>query len=258
LELLEALLIAIAGFAGGFVNTLAGNGSAFTLPALEFFGLPNDVANGTNRFSIIAVGLVGTLSFYRQGLIDWRKGGWIAVLTALGTIVGSFIAVGISEVILDTVVITALLLILGLLLVKPDRWIEGEEGTLKPFGWGQGAAYFVIGVYAGLIILGVGFFWLAALVLLTGYDVVSGNAIKVLLLLVAGLQSLLIFGETGEVNWAAGIPLALGSAAGAYLAAKLATQDRAKVWVYRFLVLVVVLAIVHLVIVDSEKFVHPS
>ena len=58
--LLEALLVAIAGLAEGFVNTLAGNGTAFTLPALEFFGLPNEVANGTNRFSIIAVGLVGT------------------------------------------------------------------------------------------------------------------------------------------------------------------------------------------------------
>jgi len=37
--LLEALLVGIAGLLGGFVNTLAGNGSAFTLPALEIFGL---------------------------------------------------------------------------------------------------------------------------------------------------------------------------------------------------------------------------
>jgi uncharacterized membrane protein YfcA len=49
--LLEALLTAIAGFVGGFVSTLASNGSAVTLPALEFLGLPEHVANGTNRFS---------------------------------------------------------------------------------------------------------------------------------------------------------------------------------------------------------------
>ena len=34
---LEAFLVTIAGFIGGFVSTLASNGSAVTLPALELF-----------------------------------------------------------------------------------------------------------------------------------------------------------------------------------------------------------------------------
>ena len=65
---------------------------------------------------------------------------------------------------------------------------------------------------------------------------------------------ILIFGETGEVDWSAGLPLALGSAAGAYAAARLVTLASARTWVYRFLVLVVVLSIVHLLMVDSTKF----
>ena len=56
------------------------------------------------------------------------------------------------------------------------------------------------------------------------------------------------------MDWIAGIPLALGSASGAYIAAKLATRDWARVWVYRFLVLVVILAIVYLIMVDDVKF----
>ena len=51
-----------------------------------------------------------------------------------------------------------------------------------------------------------------------------------------------------------GAPLALGSAARAYLAARLASRDRAKVWVYRFLIVVVVLSIIDLIIVDSTKY----
>jgi uncharacterized membrane protein YfcA len=254
-ELLETLLVAIAGFVGGFVSTLASNGSAVTLPALQLFGLPDHIANGTNRLSVIALGLVGTISFHRQGLIDWRKGGWIAALIALGTIVGSLIAIEFSEAVLDTIVTTGLLLVLGLLLVKPGRWLEGKEGTLRPLGWGQVVAYFAIGIYAGLVVLGSGFFILATLILLTGCDLRQGNAMKAFILLVVGMQNLLIFDEAHEVSWAAGIPLALGSASGAYVAARLATKDWAKVWVYRFLVLLVVLAIVHLiVIVDPEKF----
>jgi uncharacterized membrane protein YfcA len=114
------------------------------------------------------------------------------------------------------------------------------------------AAYFAIGVYAGLVVLGSGFSMLAALVLLTGCDLREGNAMKASILLVVGLQSLLIFAESSEVDW--GAPLAIGSAVGAYVAARLAAQARAKVWVYRFLVLVVFLSIVCLIVVDSEKY----
>jgi uncharacterized protein len=101
--LLEALLVGIAGLLGGFVNTLAGNGSAFTLPALELFGLSPEAANGTNRLSIVALGLVGTVSFHRQGLIDWRVGIRVALPKALGTIAGSIVAVEISEAVLDAI-----------------------------------------------------------------------------------------------------------------------------------------------------------
>jgi uncharacterized membrane protein YfcA len=206
--------------------------------------------------SVVALGLVGTISFARNGLIDWRKGAWIAALIASGTIVGSLVATRLSDAILDAIVIVGLLLVLGMLLFRPGRWLRGKDGTPRRFDLSQAAAYFAIGVYAGLVVLGSGFFMLAALVLLTGYDLGHGNAMKAIILLVVGLQSLLIFGESGEVDWSAGLPLALGSAAGAYVAARLVTMDSAKTWVYRFLVLVVVLSIVHLVMVDSTKFLH--
>ena len=250
---LESILVAIAGLIGGFVSTLASNGSSVTLPALELLGLPEHTANGTNRLSVVALGLVGTISFARQRLIDWRKGGWIATLIAAGTIVGSLAATRLSDGILDAIVVAGLLLVLGMLLLRPGRWLEGKEGRLRPFDRSQAAVYFAIGVYAGLVVLGSGFFILAALVLLTGCDLREGNAMKAFILLVVGLQSLLIFGETGEVDWSAGLPLALGSAAGAYAAARLASRPWAKAWVYRFLVLVVVASIGHTILVDSTQ-----
>jgi uncharacterized protein len=251
---LEGVLVAVAGFVGGFVSTLASNGSSVTLPALDLLGLPEHVANGTNRLSVVALGLVGTIHFYREGLVDWREGARIAVLIALGTLVGSFIAVDLSNAVLDTIVIAGLLLVLGMLLARPGHWLQAKERGIRSFGLLQTAAYLAIGVYAGLVVLGSGFFMLAALVLLTGYDLRHGNAMKAFILLVVGLQSLFVFAESSEVDWSAGVPLALGSAVGAYVAARLVTQERAKVWVYRFLVLVVVLSIVQLLIVDSAKY----
>jgi len=73
LGLLEALLVAIAGLVGGFVSTLASNGSAVTLPALELLGLPEHVANGTNRLSVVALGLVAPSVSPARGS---STGGW--------------------------------------------------------------------------------------------------------------------------------------------------------------------------------------
>ena len=39
--------VVAAGFAAGFINTLAGSGSLITLPLLIFLGLPAPVANAT-------------------------------------------------------------------------------------------------------------------------------------------------------------------------------------------------------------------
>ena len=53
LDLLSVALLAITGFVAGGINTVAGGGSNLTLPALMMFGLPADIANGTNRVAIL-------------------------------------------------------------------------------------------------------------------------------------------------------------------------------------------------------------
>jgi uncharacterized membrane protein YfcA len=151
---------------------------------------------------------------------------------ALGTIVGSFVAAEVSDAVLDVIVMAGLLfVILGLLLVRPRRWIGGRGGALRPFDRDQAAAYFAIGLYAGLVVFGSGFLVLAGLALLTGRDLKQGNAMKAFVLLVVGWQSLLIFADAREVDWVLGVPLAASSATAAYVAARLAAVDGAKVCV---------------------------
>lgn len=61
---------------------------------------------------------------------------------------------------------------------------------------------------------------LAALFLLAGYDPREENAMKASIPFVVDLQSLLIFDDRGEVDWIAGVPLAVSSAFGPYSAAQ--------------------------------------
>jgi uncharacterized membrane protein YfcA len=138
---------------------------------------------------------------------------------------------------------------------RDDPWgrrlSQGKGGTLRPFGWVQAEIYLAIGVYAGLVVLGFGFFILAALVLLSGYDLRHVNAVKAFILLVVGLQDLFVFADRGEVDWVSGAPLVLGSALGAYMTARLATKAWTRLWVYRFPMLAVVASIGYLIMADS-------
>ena len=57
-----------AGFACGFINTLAGSGSLLTLPFLMFLGLPANMANGTNRIALLTQNTMAVYGFRQKGL----------------------------------------------------------------------------------------------------------------------------------------------------------------------------------------------
>jgi uncharacterized membrane protein YfcA len=54
--------------------------------------------------SVVALGLMGTIHFSREGLVEWRKGALMALLIASGTMVGSIAGVDLSDALLDLIV----------------------------------------------------------------------------------------------------------------------------------------------------------
>ena len=70
MEWYYALALIGIGILTGFINILAGGGSALTLPMLMFLGLPANIANGTNRIAILMQSIVVTNTFYRKKVIQ--------------------------------------------------------------------------------------------------------------------------------------------------------------------------------------------
>ena len=62
-------LALVTGLVSGFVNTVAGGGSALNLPLLVLLGLSPDVANGTNRVAIVLQSSVAVATFLRRGVL---------------------------------------------------------------------------------------------------------------------------------------------------------------------------------------------
>ncbi len=233
-----ALLIA-AGFIAGFINTLAGSGSAVTLPALIFLGLPASVANGTNRVAVLLQSVTALASFRRDRVLDTRGALWLTMPAVLGSLIGAQISLGLHEELMRRVVGAVMLVMLVLILLRPERWLQGtlQQMVGRP-ALKHLLLFFAIGMYGGFIQVGVGVFLLVALVLGLGYDLVRANAVKVAVVLGFTVVALGVFAANARVAWREGIVLALGSTVGAWVGARFAVE-RGVVWVRRLLIAIV-------------------
>ena len=212
------------GFAAGFVNTLAGSGSLITLPVLVLLGLPANVANGTNRVGILVQNVVAVATFRRRRALDASGSSKLAIPTIAGAVAGAVLAVDLDEALLNRTIAVLLLVMLGIMLLKPRRWLQAHERAAAASYLVQAPIFFMIGVYGGFIQAGVGIFLLAGLVLAGGYDLVGANAVKNLIVLAFTIAALAVFVVNDQVRWGLGAVLAAGNAAGAWIAAHMAVE----------------------------------
>jgi uncharacterized membrane protein YfcA len=228
-----------AGFGAGFINTLAGSGSLITLPLLIFMGLPATVANGTNRIGILMQNIVGAGSFHRSRLLDVRGTLILGLPATVGSILGAQIAANLNEEVMRKTIGVVLLIMMGVVLVRPQRWLEAKNLSMegRP-GLLQLILFFLIGIYGGFLQAGVGIFLLAGLVLAVGYDLVRANAVKVGIVLFYIPFTLLVFLRNGQVDAGIGIILGLGNMLGAWVAVHTAAE-KGNVWVRRLLIAVI-------------------
>jgi uncharacterized membrane protein YfcA len=219
------LAVIAAGFAAGFINTLAGSGSLITLPLLIFLGMPANVANGTNRVGILMQNVVAVGSFRHQRVLDLRGGLMLSAPAIVGSVLGAQIAVNLNEQVMRTVIGALMVVMLVVILIRPKRWLEGHgEVENHRLSWSQILIFFAIGVYGGFIQAGVGIFLLAGLVLSAGYELVRGNAVKNLIVLLFTVSALIVFLINDQVVWVIGLIMGIGNMLGAWVASRMAVE----------------------------------
>lgn len=236
------IAIIIAGFAAGFINTLAGSGSLITLPLLIFLGIPATIANGTNRVAILFQNIIGVSSFRKNKLLEFRSAIYLVIPGVIGGVIGALIAVDLDEQMMRRVIGILMAVMLVVIVIRPRRWIkkrQQSEGIDRP-GIVQFLIFFVIGIYGGFIQAGVGLFMLVGLMLSSGLDEIRANAVKVLIILCFTVFALAIFILNDQVLWSVGLTMAIGNMLGAWVAVKTAIKRGNKF--VRWVLIVVVAA----------------
>ena len=202
----------------GFINTLAGSGSLITLPLLMFLGLDANTANGTNRLALFLQSLSAVGSFKQKELIKFNEGFYYGLPATLGAIAGAFIAVETKPEVLNYIIGGLLVGMLILLILNPQKWIKPKENVVTKPNFSKKLLFFAIGIYAGFLHAGVGFFWIASLVLSAGYDLVKANAVKMFIIMMYMPVTLLIFALNHQVDYILGLTLGAGAIIGARIA----------------------------------------
>ena len=114
-----------------------------------------------------------------------------------------------------------------------------------------------VGFWLGFIVLDGATYLLLVLILMFRYDLIHANALKALLGVATTLVPILMFAGHGSIRWPQGLVLSAGSVVGGYIGARLTMHERAKYWVYRILVAVLILEIIHLGIQYVAPYIHP-
>lgn len=215
----EAVLLLGGGLAAGVINTMAGGGSALTVPLLVLAGVPGNQANGSNRVGVLAASGAAVASFRRDG-VDGLKGATPVLGPAvIGSLVGSFGISQLADETFETIFGYLLIPIIILTIFKPKPNPDAEPWSVSV----TAVVFLGIGMYGGAFQAGVGLVMLAALTR-AGFDLVTANSVKVLVNLIVTVIALPVFVLQGNVVWAPALVLAAGFLGGGWLGAKLAVQ----------------------------------
>lgn len=236
-----AAALLFAGFAAGFLNTLASSGSAVTLPLLVMIGLSETAANATNRMPVLVGSLMALWTFHRAGKVDWRAAWKLAIPTTIGAVIGQIAADSIGDRNAGYAITAAVLIALLLLFTKLKEALQRTSDLPPRITWAGLIALFFVGIWLGFIVLDGATYLLLVLILMLRYDLARANALKMVLLAVPTIVPTLLFLADGDVHWLGGGILSAGAVAGGYVGARFSTRPEAKTWAFRVLVAVMVL-----------------
>src|ERR1700723_3953177 len=256
-HLFYGLILLVAGLGCGLVNTLASSGSAISPPLVAMFGMAPVDANATNRLTVLFGLLIALYTFQAKKTVEWRPGLKMAVPATLGSVAGVLAAESLPGRSMALVITGAVMLALILLVTRMKRVLERPTlGTPGITTAGMVTLIFV-GFWMGFIVLDGATYLLLVLILMFHYDLIHANALKALLAVFTTLVPILMFAGHGSIRWPQGLVMSAGSVAGGFIGARLTMHERAKFWIYRILVAVLVLEILHLGVQYVAPFIPP-
>lgn len=221
------IILAMVSFVAGFIDSIVGGGGLITIPALLTAGINPQLVLGTNKLSATFGSATASFTYIRRKLFkprDW----WPALIaTAVGAIIGAYIAQTLStdfiEKFLPVVVFACG--IYFLFSKTPDKKMADNVVIKKGRQWTQGV---ILGTYDGIAGPGTGAFWMVSTLLMYPVDLLRASGVARTMNFVSNGVALAVFVSNGKVEWILGLGMGCCLMVGAYIGANTAIKGGSK------------------------------
>jgi uncharacterized protein len=219
----EAVLVALAGVAAGGVNAVIGSGTLITFPTILAVGYSPVVANVSNNIGLVPGSVFGAYGFRRELEGQGHRARKLAACSAGGGLTGGILLLTLPSRVFDAVIPVLVLLACALMIAQPrlSAWVAGRRPEGAPdVGPTPMAIAFVAGIYGGYFGAAQGVILLAMLAVFVPDDLKRSNALKNVLAGTVNGVAALLFILFADVAWEVVALVAVGSAVGGTLGAK--------------------------------------
>ena len=221
------LLLILAAFVAGFIDSIAGGGGLLALPAILLAGAPPVTALATNKLQ----GLFGTASaavhYARAGQVDLRAQTIPALLAALAAGAGALLAAQLPA---EAIRAALPVLLIGVALYFGFRKGLSDEDSVQRITPQAINATAVPGLafYDGVLGPGTGSFYMLGFVSLRGYGLLKATAHTKLLNFASNIGAMAVFAVVASPWWLVGLAMGAAQFAGAQLGSRLAVRVGAR------------------------------
>ena len=228
--MLTALIILVAGFAAGAINSIAGGGTLVSFPALLWLGRDPIVANATNAVALWPGSLAGAYGF-RHELKTIRR--WLLLLivpSLIGGALGSWLLlrtpVSTFERLVPLLIFTATLLLAAQEMITSRLGLIARAHENPTRGWVTFVFVFqlIVGTYGGYFGAGMGILMLAALGLIGLTDMHQMNGLKNILAVCINGIAAMYFIAASAVQWHDVVIMTAGTICGGLMGARIARK----------------------------------
>jgi uncharacterized membrane protein YfcA len=201
---------ALLGAVGGMMGI---GGGLMAIPVLAWlYGMNQHLAQGTALVMIVPNVLIGFLRYRQRNRIDLRSTASLAALAALSTYVAARYATLIDPSRLRVAFALFLFALAGYFSWQLRARTETQPGTAVSSRF-LPVLGVLSGVMSGVFSVGGALVVVPALVAFFRMTQTQAQGIAMALVIPGALVALFAYGHAGHVDWAVGIPLALGGVA---------------------------------------------
>jgi uncharacterized membrane protein YfcA len=222
------LLLLIAGFIAGTINSLAGGGSFIAFPALLFAGVPPVLANASNTYAALPGYISGFVGYWPSVRAERSRLLVYAIVALIFGYLGAELLLRVSDDQFQSIV--PVLIGFGVVLFafgdRINKWVASRAkaagGSKTAGSIALLAVLAAVCFYGGFFNAGFGILLLAFLALAGLTDIHAMNGLKLWISSVASSVAVLRFILAGSIDWYFGTITLVGVVIGGYTAARLA------------------------------------